>query len=675
MKKLITLSLFLISSILSAQNNRAVFPQEKLNQATQQVLAKYPSNIGKGAIQKPVVAPSSKSAFGMLKKIEEVKSLDPAKWKSVEKGRGNNNSKQHDGTTWVQSHDTIFVGVVPNDTLIITGNWHHSGPILVLGNGVLIFYKATVVDSGDIYVFQQGQMLADSSSLTFPQQYFYQRSLIAVQTATVYVANSSFNYSGLSHNLVVGGNAVVVMDKVHQHDWTTCGLFGKPILSLNHVNQAGEYILMDSCTASFKNTDTLLLWHHFPDTAVVTNFTFPNGNAVYNYGFNKTVPGVSGIEYAVGADSCHDVMWAMMPVNGSNITISNSAIRAIGTWFQHKDTVNVSNLNDNSSYVNFTAPLADRNLHLINTNVQTWSLYVFDKSHIDVDSCIVGEVGTENRASVTAISPFLLDGSGGYFWATDTSGIFTFAPTVYSYVRSEKNGIFALTYGWVPFSAPQAIGSSVMISVQSNTAGDPVAYEAATTWLAKIDGPDTSFTNAHIPVTGSAWIDWGVNGSGWMNFKNYSLYYQLQGNVGWTKIVKDSLVEIRHTPLASWNTIGFPAGHYNLKLTVKNTLGDSVEAIKPIVLLNGILGVAQNATAQNAISVYPNPNNGTLNIKLSDYENSNLEMYNVVGQKVLSQTLNANLTNLNLADLSNGVYQIRIVKNNSLVYSGRVVKE
>ncbi len=650
-----------MGSILCSQNNRTVFPQYELNKTTRQTLAKYPHVNSANANKQADNNSSPKSVSGMLKKMAELKTYKP---------------KIPTTINWAQSHDTIFVGTVPHDTLVITGNWHHSGPILVLSDGVLIFKNATVVDSGDIYVFQQGQLVADSSSLTFPQQYFYQRGLIAVQNAIVNIQHCSFNYSGLSHNLVIGGSATVVMNKVHQHDWTTCGLFGKPTLHINGCNQAGEYILCDSSTATFKNTDTLLLWHQFPDTALV-NFTFPNGDTVYNYNFNKTVPGIKGVEYNVNADSCHDVMWAMMPVNGSNITISNSKIRAIGTWFQHNDTVSVSKLYDNSSYVNFVAPLADRNLHLINSDVQTWSLYVFDKSHINVDSVQVGEIGTENRASVTATPPFLLDGSGGYFWATDTSSVFSFGATVYSYVRSEKNGIFVLAYGWVPFSAPQAIGSSIMISVQSNTAGDPVALEAATTWLEKIDGPDTSYTNMQVPLIGSAWIDWGINGSGWMNFANYSMYYQLQGNTTWTRILKDSLIEIRHATLKNWNTSGLAAGNYLVKLTIKNNFGDSVDAIKPITLLNGITAVSPLAPwgEGQRVRAYPNPNNGTFNIQLNDYENTNVEIYNTVGQKVVAQTLQSNLTQLNLNNFSNGVYHVRVVKNNKLVYQGRVVKE
>jgi len=661
MKKLIITNLFILTgSILYSQNIHPLFPQDELNKTSQQVSQKSIPTPDANNQKKIANSSSPKSVLGVLKKMEELKITK---------------LKTPTNVNWAQSHDTIFVGVVPHDTLRITGNWHHSGPILVLSDGVLIFKNATVIDSGDVYVFQQGQLLADSSSLTFPQQYFYQRGIIAVQNAYLNFNHCSFNYSGMSHNLVIGGNATVIMNNVHQHDWTTCGLFGKPTLHINGCNQAGEYILSDSSTATFKNTDTLLLWHHFPDTALV-NFAFPNGDTVYNYNFNKTVPGINGVEYSVSADSCHNVMWAMMPVNGSDITISNSKIRAIGTWFQHHDTVNVSKLYDNSSYVNFVAPLADRNLHLINTDVQTWSLYVFDKSHIDVDSVQVGEIGTENRASVTATPPFLLDGSGGYFWATDTSAIFSFGATVYSYVRSEKNGIFVLAYGWVPFSAPQAIGSSIMISVQSKTAGDPVAYEAATTWLEKIDGPDTSYTNAQVPVIGSAWIDWGINGSGWMNFASYSVYYQLQGNTTWTRILKDSLIEIRHSTLKSWNTAGLATGNYLVKLTVKNNFGDSVEALKPITLLAGVTAVSHLSLGEGlGVRLFPNPTNGTLSIQLNNYEDTNIEIYNTVGQKVLTQTLENNLTQLNIHNFSDGVYHVRITKNNKLVYRNSVVKE
>ncbi|HXD93420.1 MAG TPA: T9SS type A sorting domain-containing protein, partial [Bacteroidia bacterium] len=286
--------------------------------------------------------------------------------------------------------------------------------------------------------------------------------------------------------------------------------------------------------------------------------------------------------------------------------------------------------------------------------------------HINVDSVTVGEVGTESKGSVTSTTPFLLDGSGGYYWATDTSSVFAFGPTVYSYVRSEKNGIFVLAYGWVPFYAPEAIGNSVMICVQSNTAGDPIAYDAATAWLDKIDGPDTSYTNAQVPVTGSAWIDWGPSGTGWLNFANYSMYYQLQGSSTWTRIVKDTLIEIHHNNLINWNTAGLSAGNYNLKLTVKDNFNDSVEAIKPITLLIGVTGIKQTITTNADVLVYPNPTNGNFIIETNSIEKQNMQIFDVNGKLVLSQVIDGK-KNIDVTNLNEGVYNVSIISSNSVV--------
>lgn len=652
-KQLLPLILSLASLFAFGQNHPK-FPQEELNALGAKVLKSYP--------QKPILTnarpalQSPQSVTTVLNRMEEIK---------------NQGLQKLMNPSVITNGDTIIVGATPNDTLRITGNWTHYGPILVLGTGVLIFDKATVVDTGDIYVFQNGKMFADSSSLTFPQAYFYQRSLIVVQNGFVQMQNCSLNYSGLSHNLVIGDSAKVYMSRIHQNDWTTCGLFNHPTLDLNGCNISGEYIMMDSCKATFNNADTLLLWHHFPMGANIT-FDFPNGDTVTNYVFNNGVAGVNGIKWDLSADSCHNVMWALMPENGTNVSISNSKLRAIGTWFRYGDTVSVSGLYDSSYYANFTAPLADRNLQMVNTDVQTWSLYVFDKSHIDVANCQVGEVGTQQRATVTQINPFLLDGTGGYYWCTDTSAVISFGAVVYSYTRSEKNGIFIFAYGWEPFSAPQAIGKSLMVYVQSYSPLDPVPYDAATVYMDKIDGPDTSYTNITVPVIGSAWIDWAGGGSGWMDFTKYSLFYRLQGNTNWTNIVKDSMVELHHAPVANWNTWALAPGNYDIKLTVYNTFGDSVEAVKPMTLLTGAVGVTK--VEDKELSLFPNPTTGICTLNVQDFTDTEVELYNAVGEKISGSKLSGTHWRLDLSNYCNGIYLVRLVKNGKPFGSKRVIK-
>lgn len=75
------------------------------------------------------------------------------------------------------------------------------------------------------------------------------------------------------------------------------------------------------------------------------------------------------------------------------------------------------------------------------------------------------------------------------------------------------------------------------------------------------------------------------------------------------------------------------------------------------------------------ITIYPNPTNGTFTIKLDDYENTTVEVYNTIGQKVFNLLLQTNLTQLNLSDFSNGMYQLRVLKDNAFIFQSKVVKQ
>jgi hypothetical protein len=573
--------------------------------------------------------------------------------------------------------DTIYVGARNNDTLVISGNFTHTGPIFVFNYGVLIIRNATVIDTGDIFIWQHGKMFADSSSLTFPQHYFYERGLTLVQNGYARVQHCSFNYSGMSHNLLLADSAMVIMNYIHQNDWTTCGLNGASTLSIHGCNVGGEHILSDHCTARFSDVDTLIFWHQIPDTAVI-NYSFPRGDTVFHYAFNNSVNGVRGINYHVTADTCHDVMWAMMPVNGADITISNSSIRAIGAWFRGQDSVTARGLYDNSSYVNFIAPLSDRHLQLINSQVQTWSLYVFDQSHVNIDSCALGEVGCQQRSSVLGQN-FLLDGSGGYYWATNTSLVLASGVTIYSTARSEHNGIFLLQYSRLPFAPPSAIGNSVMICVQNDLVQDPVAFDNGNVWMAKIQGPDTARADSVIPVQGSVWIARGPVG-GWMYFASYSLSYQRMGDTMWTTIVRDSATEIRSSDLGLWHTQGLSAGSYLLKLNIKDSHGDSVYGLKVVTLLlsstNGLNGVS---LSDASVSVYPNPSDGNFVFRISAEKQTtvSMQLQNALGESLFATDRNLSYgENLIAIDqpLPAGMYFYRITANGTSVSGKAMIK-
>ncbi len=78
----------------------------------------------------------------------------------------------------------------------------------------------------------------------------------------------------------------------------------------------------------------------------------------------------------------------------------------------------------------------------------------------------------------------------------------------------------------------------------------------------------------------------------------------------------------------------------------------------------------------NTFSIYPNPNNGEFNVKLNSnsFENSTLEIIDVLGKKIHSQNLTNQQTIINTKNISKGIYIVKLTKENQTVISKIVVE-
>jgi hypothetical protein len=72
-------------------------------------------------------------------------------------------------------------------------------------------------------------------------------------------------------------------------------------------------------------------------------------------------------------------------------------------------------------------------------------------------------------------------------------------------------------------------------------------------------------------------------------------------------------------------------------------------------------------------SYYPNPVKNTLNLSYNQ-EISNIEVFNFLGQKVISNVINANAAQIDMSNLSKGAYMVRVTSNNQ-VKTIKVIKE
>jgi hypothetical protein len=155
-------------------------------------------------------------------------------------------------------------------------------------------------------------------------------------------------------------------------------------------------------------------------------------------------------------------------------------------------------------------------------------------------------------------------------------------------------------------------------------------------WMENIELAFAAHADSLIPVRGSAWIDQGPQGS-WMDFKNYSLFYQKQGATAWKPIVTDSSVKIRHSILGVWNTGGLDTGTYRIRLLVKNNLSDSIEDIKVVTLLPSANSEVKEITGNYlSAQIFPNPfiKETTLEFTLNRMSYVSLAVYDELGRLV-----------------------------------------
>ncbi|MBM6497819.1 T9SS type A sorting domain-containing protein, partial [Flavobacterium macrobrachii] len=74
-----------------------------------------------------------------------------------------------------------------------------------------------------------------------------------------------------------------------------------------------------------------------------------------------------------------------------------------------------------------------------------------------------------------------------------------------------------------------------------------------------------------------------------------------------------------------------------------------------------------------SLKLYPNPTKNTLNVSYNQ-EISNVEVYNLVGQRVANLSPNANEGQLDMSNLASGAYFVKVTSNNA-TKTVKVIKE
>lgn len=76
--------------------------------------------------------------------------------------------------------------------------------------------------------------------------------------------------------------------------------------------------------------------------------------------------------------------------------------------------------------------------------------------------------------------------------------------------------------------------------------------------------------------------------------------------------------------------------------------------------LGSVVGVFSANKLLKQLVAYPNPTTGNLTLKLNSNSEKEVEVFNIIGDKVMSLTLGSTENSINLSDLVNGIYTIKV---------------
>lgn len=109
---------------------------------------------------------------------------------------------------------------------------------------------------------------------------------------------------------------------------------------------------------------------------------------------------------------------------------------------------------------------------------------------------------------------------------------------------------------------------------------------------------------------------------------------------------------LQNPPLITYNT----PGEYNVSLTVSSDWGTSTLAKNGFIYVGGV-GINDHSRA--IVSIFPNPVQESMNVSANNTI-VNVQVVNLVGQVVLTQTIDSKTASINTSNLKPGVYNVRI---------------
>lgn len=82
----------------------------------------------------------------------------------------------------------------------------------------------------------------------------------------------------------------------------------------------------------------------------------------------------------------------------------------------------------------------------------------------------------------------------------------------------------------------------------------------------------------------------------------------------------------------------------------------------------------KNSNSKNNVLIYPNPTKDKVNINIQDNETHSFDIYNTLGQSLLSQKINSESSSVDLSNLNSGVYIGVLKSKDKIIHTEKIYK-
>ena len=110
--------------------------------------------------------------------------------------------------------------------------------------------------------------------------------------------------------------------------------------------------------------------------------------------------------------------------------------------------------------------------------------------------------------------------------------------------------------------------------------------------------------------------------------------------------------------------------------TTANTYGSVAQGVQQPYEISVVTGLEEANGISLSVSAYPNPTTDFLNLKIENYDNTNLlyQLFNISGKLLETKKIENNETSIVMNDLAKATYFLKVIENNKEVKTFKIIK-